>query len=73
MSASKNYLTTQQMIKVIEDMVDQHGSQKAVAEVLDITPSYLSDILQGSRGISEKLARKIGYIRETVFKPTGDA
>jgi predicted transcriptional regulator len=71
MSANKKYLTEKQMLDVLWDLVAQHGSQKAAADVLGITPSYLSDILQGSRSVSDSLARKIGYIREAVFIPQG--
>jgi predicted transcriptional regulator len=71
MSANKKYLTEKQMLDVLWDLVAEHGSQKAVADVLGITQSYLSDILQGSRAVSDSLARKIGYIREAVFIPQG--
>jgi plasmid maintenance system antidote protein VapI len=55
--------------KILEDMVEVAGSQKAIARELEITPSYLSDILDGRRDISDKIARKLGYAKETVYAP----
>ena len=47
-------------------MVDELGSQKAVAEKLEIHPSYLGEMLSGKNPISENVLKKIGYIRLTI-------
>ena len=60
------------MKSILWDMVVQHGSRSAVAHILGITPSYMSDILNGNRSISDSVARKIGFIRETIYKPVGE-
>jgi plasmid maintenance system antidote protein VapI len=40
-----------------------------VADILKITPSYLNDILNGNRSISEKVAKEVGYFKKTVYEP----
>ena len=62
-------LTEEQMKEILWDMVAANGSRSAVADILGVTPSYMSDILNGNRAISDSVARKIGFYRETVFKP----
>ena len=58
-----------EMIEILWAMVDKAGSQAAVAATLKITPAYLSDILNGNRGISDKVAKEIGYFKKTVYEP----
>lgn len=36
-------------------------SQKELAEHLNISPQYLSDILRGNRFIPDKVANKLGF------------
>lgn len=43
------------------------SSQKAVAEQLDITPQYLSDILNGRRGLSDNIVFKLGFVKVSVY------
>lgn len=45
----------------ISNFVECCGSQKKAAELLGISPQYLSDILIGRRDISAKVARMFGY------------
>lgn len=47
------------------------SSQKDVAANLNLSPQYLSDILQGRRGISANVAKSLGLRKETteVFWP----
>lgn len=63
-----NYYTREQLVETIYDLVTEHGSQNAVADLLKIKKSYLSDILHGNREISEHVAREIGFYRKTVFE-----
>ena len=65
-----NKLSEQEMIAVIWGLVAESGSQHRIAQSLNITDSYLSDVLHGKRSISESLARKIGYIKHSVFEAT---
>jgi len=61
-------LTEQEMISVLWDMVTESGSQHRTAQSLNITDSYLSDVLHGKRSISESLARKVGYVKYSVYE-----
>ncbi len=40
-------------------LINEHGSQKNLADALDIEPSQISQIKNGVRDVGEKLARKI--------------
>lgn len=62
-------MTNEEMKQILWDMVAERGSQSAVASILKITPAYLSDILNGNRGISNEVAKKIGYFKKTVYEP----
>lgn len=62
------YYTREQLVETLWDLVAKNGSQKAVAELLKIKPSYLSDILHGNRPISEHVAKEIGFYRKTLFE-----
>lgn len=53
--------------------VKELGSQKAVAEELEIHPSYLGEMLSGKNPISENVLKKIGYVRLTVNVKENDA
>lgn len=37
------------------------GSQKIWAEVNEVSPQYVTDVLQGKRGIGDKIANRLGY------------
>jgi len=63
-----DYYTREQLIETLYDLVTKHGSQKAVAELLNMKPAYLSDVLHSNREISHKVAEKIGFYRKTVFE-----
>lgn len=43
----------------LTDLVNEKGSQAAVADLLDVTPGYLNQLMLGRRNIGEKTARKI--------------
>ena len=46
--------------KKLTEMVQERGSQKAVAEELGITPAYLSDILNERTHVSDRIAKMLG-------------
>lgn len=48
-------------------LYDKHESWKKVAEELEISQSYLSDITGGRREISDNLAKTLGYRRKLVY------
>lgn len=61
-------ITYEQALEIIRGMVDEFGSQKAVAEHLDISQAYMGDILAGKRDISDQVARRFGYRRVVFFE-----
>jgi transcriptional regulator with XRE-family HTH domain len=58
------------VLKKIKSKIAEAGSQTKVAIELGISVSYLSDILNGKREISENVARKLGFKRQTKYIPT---
>jgi hypothetical protein len=63
-----DYLTPTEPIKKIQTLVSENGTQKAVAEMLNISPAYLNDILLGRKAISDRMARRLGYRRIISFE-----
>jgi transcriptional regulator with XRE-family HTH domain len=55
------------VLEKIKSLVEKTGSQMEVAKQLGIGSSYLSEILKGTRPISETVARKLGYFRVITF------
>lgn len=47
-------------------MVEELGTQQAVADKLEINAAYLGNMLNGKNGISENVLKKIGYMRLVV-------
>lgn len=43
-------------------------TQTAIAEELEISPSYLNEILHGKKRLSEEVAERMGYERVFVKK-----
>jgi plasmid maintenance system antidote protein VapI len=48
--------------------VEQHGTQKAAAKALKITPAYLSDLINMRRDLSKQMLEKLGLRRTVVQK-----
>ena len=42
-------MNREQLIDRLYDMADRLGSQRALAQQLGVSPSYLNDVLQGNR------------------------
>ena len=55
------------MRDLLTDMVEERGSQRAVAQELGVSQAFLGDVLHGRRGVSANLAGKLGYERVVVF------
>ena len=64
----KPTITEEEARELIRDMVDTEGSQSAVAKQLGISASFVSDILAGSRKVSDRVAQKLGYSRVIMFE-----
>ena len=69
--AKDNEITQEEILNVIRQMVDKWGSQKAVADHLDISNAYMSDILAGNRPVSNAVARSLGYTKIVKYRKDG--
>lgn len=45
--------------KRMKELVELYGSQAALADQMDVTPGYLSQVMRSGRPFSEKTARKV--------------
>lgn len=54
---------TSPVITEINRLIEKHGTQSAVASELHISPSLLTEILKGRRGISDGLLDKLGFVK----------
>lgn len=64
-------ITYAKAMELIRGIVKEEGSQKAAAQRLDISVSFLSDILNGKRAISDNVAGRLpprGYRRVIFFE-----
>ena len=50
----------------LHKFVAKYPTQKAAADALDITPAYLSDLINLRRDLSEKMLAKLGLKRAVV-------
>jgi hypothetical protein len=49
------------IIDELQALVTQKGSKQHAAKSLHISAQYLNDILHGRRGVSDKVAKKLGF------------
>ena len=56
-------------MEALQRKIDLLGNQSAVAKDLGIPRQHISDLLNGKRGISESVAKALGFKRLTVFEP----
>ncbi len=64
-------LTEHDLRDRLTDMVAEHGSQRAVANILGVSKGYLCDVLLGRRPVSAQMADKMGWKRVVVFVGKG--
>lgn len=55
------YLTKAEFLDVVRKACVDAGSQRALAEALNMDPSHLSEVLSGKRGVTEKIMAPLGY------------
>lgn len=66
-----SWTTHFELLLAVHTAVRIHGTQKAAAKSLGISPQYLADVLAGRRDISEKLAANFGVKPVRVFLAHG--
>jgi hypothetical protein len=53
----------------VQRLADKHGSLRAAARVLGVTPAYLCRLRQGAKiGPSDAFLRKLGLVREVTYR-----
>ena len=57
--------------EALRTLVRELGSQKAAAKRLGFTASFINDVLQGRREMTEALAAKLGFKRVVSYAPKG--
>ena len=50
----------------LEKLIAEHGSQKAAADHIGISPAVVNDIILGRRNISRTVLSKLGFVRVTI-------
>jgi plasmid maintenance system antidote protein VapI len=69
---AKQEITEDEIKGIIEEMVKKWGSQRKVADQLEISAAFLSDILNGNRPVSNQVAQRLGYQRVIKFRKEQD-
>lgn len=64
----QNLISMPQALQKLREFVATHPSQNAAAAELNISPAFLSDVLNGARPLSDRIARQLGYERVVMFK-----
>jgi hypothetical protein len=58
----KGLCTDADVLDAIRNLVAECGSQKVAAQHLGFNPKFLSDVLNGKRPISRRLAYQVGFV-----------
>jgi hypothetical protein len=71
-----NGLTEDQLREQIRARIGWHDGKRVFAKDLaaefGVCQAYLSDVLNGKRGIADKLANALGYERVVTFRAPGE-
>jgi len=62
-------LTQEEFLGLIRDDVETEGSQKALAAKLDVSETYLSDVLRGRRSAGNKILTQYNLRAVTSYAP----
>ena len=62
-------LTQEEFLGLIRDDVETEGSQKALAAKLDVSETYLSDVLRGRRSAGNKILTRYNLRAVTSYAP----
>lgn len=57
------------VIKKIEQIIEERGTQKAAAEFLGVSQQYLTDLLKGRRDPGKKILDRLGLESSVVYTP----
>jgi hypothetical protein len=62
-------LTQDEFLSLIRDDVETEGSQKALAARLEVSETYLSDVLRGRRAAGNKILARYNLRAVTSYHP----
>ena len=62
-------LTQEEFLGLIRDDVETEGSQKALAAKLEVSETYLSDVLRGRRAAGSKILARYHLRAVTSYHP----
>ena len=62
-------LTQDEFLSLIRDDVETEGSQKALANKLEVSETYLSDVLRGRRTAGNKILSRYNLRAVTSYHP----
>jgi transcriptional regulator with XRE-family HTH domain len=65
-------LTQEEFLGLIRDDVETEGSQKALAARLEVSETYLSDVLRGRRAAGSKILARYHLRAVTSYHPLED-
>jgi transcriptional regulator with XRE-family HTH domain len=65
-------LTQEEFLGLIRDDVETEGSQKALAAKLEVSETYLSDVLRGRRAAGSKILARYNLRAVTSYHPLED-
>jgi len=65
-------LTPEEFLSRIRDDVGAEGSQKALAAKLEVSETYLSDVLRGRRAAGNKILARYNLRAVTSYHPVED-
>jgi transcriptional regulator with XRE-family HTH domain len=65
-------LTQEEFLGLIRDDVETEGSQKALAARLEVSETYLSDVLRGRRAAGSKILARYNLRAVTSYHPLED-
>ena len=57
------------VLKKIDQIVEERGTQKAAAEFLGISEQFLTDLRKGRRGPGKKVLDKLGLESSVIYTP----
>lgn len=69
--ATRPDMTPAQVRRLLDEMADKAGNQKRLAAQLDVSESYLSDVMTGRREPGEKLLEALGLERVVTYRTAG--
>lgn len=64
-------LSQADLVALLRRRAKRAGSQQALAEMLGVTPAYLSDVLAGRRAPGPKLLQALGLRRQVAYVRLG--